>query len=194
MQVPAVPGTASNESSEFRVDSAKHEDYRGTAEHVESNVTDALAVKLRQFDEWTVDTEAESSARAAKSGAAESGKGPSTGSGSGGAEGAAPSGQASESFGSQAADDPATGASPESESPSPTSSTPTDSSPVAAQRAASRPPHEDSSSPPQPLPRADRASEEDDVARMIREAAEQETDPERKRALMEQYDAYMENQ
>ena len=32
------------------------------------------------------------------------------------------------------------------------------------------------------------------MARMIREAAEQETDPERKKALMEQYEAYTQNQ
>ena len=39
--------------------------------------------------------------------------------------------------------------------------------------------------------RADKPGREDDVARMIREAAEEETDPERRRALLEQYEEYM---
>lgn len=191
----AVAETASKDKSEFRVDSAEREDYLGTTEEVQSNVTDALAAKLRQFDEWTVDAEAASAARAAESdGGPEGGAGTAGESPSGGSGSADSTGQASRPPSSQAAGAAAAAGSPEPSSLSPASNAPAAVTPVSpTQSATSRPPPEDSASPPQPA-RADRPSREDDVARMIREAAEQETDPDRKRALMEQYDAYIENQ
>ena len=48
---------AKKDDDGFRVDSSEPDDYRGTQKDVESNITDELAAKLRQFDEWTADSE-----------------------------------------------------------------------------------------------------------------------------------------
>lgn len=154
----------------LRVESSEPADYRGTRQDVESNITDELAVKLRQFDEWTAENEEQQAA------AAESGS-----SAAGGSGASNPSGNAS----AQTAEGGDDGASPTA---SPTQAAENENTSLAAEEGQALP-----RSTAQPPARPDRRAKEDDVARMIREAAEQETDPERRKALMEQYDAYLRN-
>lgn len=167
----ALPGrgAASEEGTDFPVDSAEREDYRGTKEDVESNLTDKLAIKLRQFDEWTIKGEDQTAAQAGKRGGAARGADGTTGSDSTGGSAANP--QELPDSQTQLPQTPA----------SPTGTPPARSS------------EELGASSPHPPAKADTSSKEDEVARMIREAAEQETDPDRRRELMEQYDAYMAN-
>lgn len=170
---------AKNNDDGFRVDSSEPDDYRGTQKDVESNITDELAVKLRQFDEWTADSEEQQAAATAQDGSPPGGDGADASDGGGPQAGAEAGG--SESDG----DTPASGDTDAERRGS-------EAATVAATAASDLDPNGAASRPAQPN-RPDRRAEEDDVARMIREAAEQETDPERRKALMEQYDAYLEN-
>lgn len=175
----AADSTEKNDDG-FRVESSEPDDYRGTRKDVESNITDELAVKLRQFDEWTVDSEEQQAATTAQGGAASGDDGADASDGDGrqaGAEAAR-----SDSDG----DPPASGDTRAERRGSEDTTDATRANDLDPTRAVGR-------STRQPGRRADRRAEEDDVARMIREAAEQETDPERREALMEQYDAYLEN-
>ncbi len=193
-------------TDEFEVTSSKPEDRRGTPEEVESTLTDELAVKLRQFDEWTVESGLDIADGAPGADAFQGG--PGNGAGGSQSGGAAAPGAGSEQMklerafaadAEAAGDIGATGDGAASEEGDGQGAAEADmtgrpgdsdgSAQGARQRSASPPggredgaPHED---------RADRPGREDDVARMIREAAEEETDPERKRALLEQYEEYM---
>lgn len=165
----------------FRVDSSEPDDYRGTQKDVESNITDELAVKLRQFDEWTADSEEQQAAATAQGGSPPGGDGADASDGGGPQAGA-------EAAGSESDGDTPTSGDTDADRPGSEDAT------VAAMPTSDLDPTGATGrSTSQPAPRADRRAEEDDVARMIREAAEQETDPERRKALMEQYDAYLEN-
>ena len=184
---PSISATAS-EDSDFHVDSSQAEDYRGTIEEVESKITDELAIKLRQFDEWTVEGENQADAAGARN--------PPRGA-SPGTEGTdASPGQRADSTTSDGttngergdADEKLASKSQSTRVGSEDATTSTTTSTASTE--GDKPPHDS----PQPPATADKPSKEDDVARMIREAAEQETDPDRKRALMEQYDAYIQNQ
>ena len=175
----AADATEKNDDG-FRVESSEPDDYRGTRKDVESNITDELAVKLRQFDEWTVDSEEHQAAATTQGGAARGDDGADASDRDGRQAGAEATGSDSDGDLPTAGDTHA--ALPGSEDTT-VAARPGD---LDSTRAVGR-------STPQPALRADRRAEEDDVARMIREAAEQETDPERRKALMEQYDAYLEN-
>ena len=174
----AADATATNDDG-FRVHSSEPDDYRGTRQDVESNITDELAVKLRQFDEWTVDSEAQQAAATAPGGSLRGG-GTDT-SDRGAAQAVA------EAAGSEGGN--GTSASGDTDAERGRADSPV------APRAAGEPDSTEAvgRSTAHPAHRADRRADEDDVARMIREAAEQETDPERRKALMEHYDAYLEN-
>ena len=171
---PSVAATS--EDGDFEVDSSRPEDHIGTKEEVESNVTDNLATKLRQFDEWTIKTENQTAADAqsASGGANSSGQG---GSGSQGASGT--QGPLTATDGSRRVRHPSgdANARPAWESES--------------TRIGDR---ENRAVLPTSSQRRNNPSEEDDVARILRRAAERETDPVRKRELMEQYDEYVRSQ
>ena len=230
---------STEEDDGFRIESRRIEDYRGTQQDVESNITDDLSAKLRQFDEWTMDSkeraaaetakraaeakaaaEASAAARAAAaasaaaaanaaaaaSAAAAQGGGGATGvpGAVGGAQGGGATAGASGAWpqrpaGGRLPVDPNAPIIPQGVDPTrePTRGGWPSSQPMEggfgtynpnSTRAGSQ-----SSQRPQPRGRADRRAKEDDVAQMIREAAEQETDPERRQELMDQYEAYIDS-
>ena len=180
----AAPAAAqSAEDDEFRVESRRIEDYQGTREDVQATITDDLATKLRQFDEWTVDGEDKTAAEAAQQAAARAAAearaaAAAAGGGQGGAAGGA---------GSTAAANAGAGPSGPNALPFDPNAAQT---PTGAQAANPTVRGGQGQSPPT---RPDRRSKEDDVAQMIREAAEQETDPQRRQELMDQYEAYMDS-
>ena len=169
----------SAEDDGFRVESRRPEDYYGTREDVESNVTDDLAAKLRQFDEWTLDGEDQTAADAAQQAAAAAATAAAAAAGGGAGVGGAGGGPA-------AAGNPNSGSPPAHAGPFDPNATAT---PTGAPGANARP----GARQPSPPIRPDRRAKEDDVARMIREAAEQETDPARRRELLDQYEAYVDS-
>ena len=206
-----LPLGAASDDSDFHVSSSEAEDYRGTEEEVESNLTDELAIKLRQFDQWTVEGEERSASRSGRNSnspdtAGSGGAGASQGrvarggdSASRGATSSETEGEASRGHqsGTSRSEIAATrsgvsGVGDEQTMPNAQSTPVGKGDPTAV--AASPRQEQAAGSVPQPPPRGDQPSQEDDVARMIREAAEQETDPDRKKALMEQYEAYRQNQ
>ena len=180
---PAAKQSA--EDDEFRVESRRLEDYYGTQEDVDFTITDDLAAKLRQFDEWTVDGEDQTAAEAAQQ-AAQAAQQAAAAAAASAAAGGPPGGGAAGS-GMAAAGDPGAGA----HRPGPNPFDPNaNANPTGVPGAHSTRP---GTAPPSPLNRPDRRAKEDDVARMIREAAEQETDPQRRRELMDQYEAYVDS-
>ena len=167
-------------SGDFHVDSSRPDDYAGTRQDIESNLTDELAVKLRQFDEWAV--EREQDAAAAQAAGAQAGGSPG---GDGGDANAHPN-----------AGDAAAGgtAMVEADGRADATSASRPARNVPVPTAATRPTTADRRFPatyPQQPAKADRVRREDDVARMLREAAEQEDNPIRKQELMEQYEVYV---
>ena len=164
--------TPSGDDDGFRVESRSLDDYRGTQDDVDSNITDDLATKLRQFDEWTLDGEDRAAEEAAQQAAALAAAG---GPGGGGGGGSAPGNSGS------ATGEPNTGPFGRNATGDPTGATSGRSGQPGAPR---------QSVPPI---RPDRLAKEDDVAKMIREAAEQETDPGRRRELTDQYEAYVDS-
>ena len=163
-----IATSADEPSADFHVDSSRPDDYAGTRQDIESNLTDELAVKLRQFDEWAVERE-QDAAVAAQDG------GPSGGDADG------------------AAADSTAMAEADGHTEATSASLPARSVPV--RTSATRPTTTErrfpATYPQQPPPKADQARREDDVARMLREAAEQEDNPIRKKELVEQYEAYV---
>lgn len=167
----SAPGPSADEpSADFHVDSSRPGDYEGTREDIESNLTDELAVKLRQFDEWAVEREQEAAAEAR--------------------EGGPPGGDGGDA---NAAADGTAMAETDGRADAASASLSTGNVPVRTR--ATRPTTAErrfpATSPRRPPPRADKAPQEDDVARMLREAAEQEDNPIRKRELNQQYEAYV---
>ncbi len=174
---PSFANPEREDGDGFRVNSADSADYQGTREDVESKLTDELAEKLRQFDEWADETEERNTTSDAQ-GSLSAG---SSGGGGGGASATTLTATSSPAANGQANAAPSRRAqTTEDESANTVATTGEIGTEIPR-------------SAPQPPPRADKKAQEDDVARMIREAAEQETDPARKKALMEQYDAYLEN-
>lgn len=194
-------------TDEFEVTSSKPEDHLGTLEEVESTLTDELAVKLRQFDEWTVESGLDEAGGARGADVSQGGPGNGAGGGQGGGAPAAGAGSeqvaakgasAADADAQAAGDIGATGGRAASEEGDGQGAAESDmagpgdsngSAGGARQRPVNPPgggregvPHEDG---------ADKPGREDDVARMLREAAEEETDPERRQALLEQYEEYM---
>ncbi len=197
------------QEGDLKVRSSEPEDYVGTQDEVESNLTDELATKLRQFDVWTQEGERQTADAAAQRQAAAEQQAA--------ADAAASQSQAAGNgqlgIGPQLAHDLSAGP-PGTDASSPVGRSAADPGQAAAATAATQAARAASQagsigqatpgavggrqsgaargqrSPPA---RMDKAKVEDDVARMIREAAEQETDPERRKALMEQYDAYVRN-
>ena len=185
----------SAEGDGFRVQSRGTEDYRGTQEEVKFSITDDLATKLLQFDEWTVDGESQTAAQQAASGeqggavrdGASSAANPSSGSHPAEGQGTAAVGQqaAGDSRTPGAGSDPTaaelnSGSHPANTGPFDPNAVGTSARPGAQQQ------------PTLPI-RPDRRAKEDDVAQMIREAAEQETDPARRQELIDQYKAYVDS-
>lgn len=221
---------STEEDDGFRIESRRIEDYRGTQQDVESNITDDLSAKLRQFDEWTMDSKeraaaetakraaeakaaaeasaaaraaaAASAAAAANAAAAAQGGGGATGvpGAAGGVQGGGATAGASGAWPQRPAGgrlpvdpnatippqgvDPTRGGRPSSQPMEGGFGTYNPNSTRAGPQSSQR---------PQPRVRADRRAKEDDVAQMIREAAEQETDPERRQELVEQYEAYIDS-
>ena len=206
----AVPAASaeSDEEDGFRVESRRLEDYRGTQVEVESNIIDDLATKLRQFDEWTVDGEAKTADAAAEQAAADAA-----------AEQAAADAAAQQAAADAAAEQAAADAAAAAASGALVGGgraagppiTATDPSSAGSQIPTVRPFDPNAATIPTgvrggltsrrgaqqqqipPLVRPDRRAKEDDVALMIREAAEQETDPGRRQELMDQYEAYVDS-
>lgn len=187
----ALSCSGAGEGGDLQVHGSEPEDYVGTQDEVESNLTDELAIKLRQFDEWTHERERQAAAEARQRQAAaeQAAADAAAGHGAASANTGSPAGQAAADAGQAEGADTATHTNvQDAEATSQVGSigqtglgavSGSQSSPVGGPR--SRP------------TKIDKAKVEDDVARMIREAAEQETDPARRKALMVQYDAYVRN-
>ena len=176
-------GEQSAEDDGFRVESRRVEDHYGTRQDVDTNITDDLAAKLRQFDEWTVDGEGQTAAEAAQQAALAAQQAAAAAAASGGASGA----HGGAGSGMAAAGDPGSGSHRPSAGPFDPNASGNPTGGLVTQSTGPGTPQQ------MPPARADRRAKEDDVARMIREAAEQETDPQRRRELMDQYDAYVDS-
>jgi len=187
----AAPDTASGlENCEWTTAGPSIDKSRHTQSEVEDELVRQLAIKLRQFDRC-LDQEV---AAAAESSAASPAQGSSVADAS-----FAASHRSEQNQGNDAEGNPSDSAATDTRPGTATAGHRRDQSHSGGEASSATQPSVAETNSRQPrLPSTDReqvrrSAVEDDIARILREAAEQETDPARRAALWEEYDNYIKN-